>query len=191
MTVIRSFFCHKIAKTSPGKIRRRGCGSVIAETPVTLWVLVFVFFLPFMDLASICLRSTFLYWAVHMATFEAARAKTFQTAVSGSPSAVQLAASEIQAVQTSLSGIAISKIVVNIVSTNANTMTVSRQSVPLSQPADTSQNTYQIEVSAKGTFEPFFNFRSNLFGSIPGLTAPVPATFVDRQFCENPQGLNF
>jgi hypothetical protein len=165
-------------------------GSVLAEAPVTLWVLFFVLFLPCMNLGAVCLRSTLLYWSVHTAAFEAARAKTFQAAVNGSPSAVQLASSQVQSVVAAFSGITVSQVSVNIVSTDVNTMTVARQSVPLSVPADASQNTYQIEVTAKGTFDPFFNFRSNLFPAIPGLTAPIPATFVDRQFCENPQGLN-
>lgn len=187
---IANFPCKRTAKLSRSNRLNRKRGSIIAETPVTLWVLFFVFFFPCMNLAAICMRSTFLYWAVHTATFEAARAKTFQTAVNGNPSAVQLAADEVQAVIAAFSGITISQVTVNIVSTDVNTMTITRQSMPLSQPADTSQNTYQIEVAVKGAFEPFFNYRSSFFGAIPGLTAPIPATFVDRQFCENPQGLN-
>ncbi len=176
---------------SPGKTAlRSNRGSTAAELPLMLWVVFMVLFFPLLDLAAVCLRSTFLYLAAHSATFEAARAKTFSVPVNGSPSAVQLASAQAQAVASSFSGITVNKVTVNIISTDVNTLSVARQSTPLTTPADSTLNTYQIEVAVQGSLSPFFNYGSRFFGDIPGLTAPIKTTFVDRQFCENPQGLN-
>ncbi|MFX7071592.1 hypothetical protein ABTI09_20085, partial [Acinetobacter baumannii] len=85
------------------------------------------------------------------ATFEAARAKTFLTPVNGNPSAVQLANTQAQSVAAGYSGVKINQGAVNIIATDVNSLAVAKQSTPLAVPADSTQNTYQIEVTVQGS----------------------------------------
>jgi hypothetical protein len=170
---------------------RSSRASAIVEAPIVLWVVIFFLLFPLLDLAAVCLRTTFLYIVVHAATLEAARAKTFLSPINNSPSAVQLANNQAQAAVSSFPGVSLNQIAVNILTTNVSSLVVTRQKTPLASPADSSTNTYQIEVSVLGSVAPFITNGSGLFGNIPGLTSPIQLTLVDRQFCENPQGLNY
>jgi hypothetical protein len=169
---------------------KNAAGSTIAEVPAVLFILFVLFMVPFIDLATVGLRSTFLFAATHFATIEAARAKTFQTSVTPQqPSAMTLASQQANLTAASFTGVQVSKITTSILITDVNTLQQTRVSTPLAQAPDSTSNTYQIEVKINGVVKPLLEYNCGLFGNIPGFTAPVPLTFVDRQFCENPQGL--
>ncbi len=171
-------------------IQRSRRGSFIVEAPITLFDFLFLFVFPFMDLATITLRTTFLYAAAHNAAWEAARAHSYQSSLDGLPSAVQLANSVAQRTAAPFSGIKINSIKTSIITTDINTLNQSRQATPLANPADASLNSYQVEVAVNGSINPLIVYNGSSFTNIPGLTQPMILTFTDRQFCENPQGLN-
>jgi hypothetical protein len=79
-----------------------------------------------------------------------------------------------------------------LVITDINTDVVTRLApqTPLANPADDSNNTYQVEVTATALVDPAFKYNMPFFGAAPGLTAPMVITMIDRQYAENPQGLN-
>jgi len=165
-------------------------GNFIVETPIALFLFLFLFVFPFIDLAAITLRTTFLYGAAHNAAWESARAHTYQTSLDGLPSAVQLANSVAQKTAAPFAGIKINSVKTSIVTTDIKTLSQSRQSASLAVPADASLNSYQVEVSVNGSVNPLIIYNGNSFTNIPGLTQPMILTFTDRQYCENPQGLN-
>lgn len=169
---------------------RSNRGSFIVEGPFALFLFLFFFVFPFMDLATITLRTTFLYAATHNAAWEAARAHTYQNSLDGMPSAVQLADYASKRVIGSFSGVKINSIKTSIITTELKTLNQSRQSSALSKPADSSLNSYQIEVAINGSVDPLILYNGSDLANIPGLTQPMSLTFTDRQYCENPQGLN-
>jgi hypothetical protein len=171
------------------KIRRR-TGSVLLEGPFALWILFIILFFPLVNLCTICIRSTFLWCATHDATIYAARAMSFQSSVNGQPTAADLA--ELEAVRTAnaFSGVHITNVLTEIVVTNNQTLAQTVQSTPLATPADTSDYSYQIQVAVSGNVDPFMPYVLSWFGTVPGLTKAYPVTFLDRQYCETPQGLN-
>ncbi|HEY9731853.1 MAG TPA: hypothetical protein V6C89_08070 [Drouetiella sp.] len=171
-------------------MQRSKRGNFMVETPIALFIFLFLFVFPFLDLAAITLRTTFLYAAAHNAAWEAARAHTYQNSLDGLPSAVQLANSVAQKTAAPFSGIKINSIKTNILTTDIRTLNQARQSAPLQNPADASLNSYQVEVSINGNVNPLIIYSGNSFTNIPGLTQPMNLTFTDRQYCENPQGLN-
>lgn len=142
-----------------------------------------------LNLATVALRATFLYMSAHVATVEASRAKTFEANASDQLSAKNLAQQKAIATSAAFTGITLDSVATSILITNVNTLVQTRATSKLSAPADVSNNTYQIEVRVIGTVQPIIKFNSVNFLSVPGLTAPIPLTFVDRQMCENTQGL--
>lgn len=171
--------------------KRSKRGSFIVEGPVALFLFLFFFVFPFMDLATITLRTTFLYAAAHNAAWEAARAHTYQTSLDGKPSSIQLASVTAQRVAESFNGIAIKSVKTSIITTDIKTLNQSRQPTLLKAPADSSLNSYQVEVSVNADVSPLILYSGgSSFTNIPGLTEPINLTFTDRQYCENPQGLN-
>ncbi|HEY9679547.1 MAG TPA: hypothetical protein V6C76_16175 [Drouetiella sp.] len=165
-------------------------GNLLIDTPIALFLFLFVFMFPFLDLATVTLRTTFLYAAAHNAAWESARGHTFQSSLDNMPSAIQLATSSAQRTASSFGGITINSVQTRIVATDLQSLSQTRSSAPLTVPADASRNSYQVEVSVNGNVNPLVLYQFPFFGSVPGLTKPMNLTFTDRQFCENPQGLN-
>lgn len=171
-------------------MQRSERGNFLIETPIALFIFLFLFVFPFLDLTAITLRTTFLYAAAHNAAWEAARAHTYQNSLDGLPSAIQLANSVAQKTAAPFAGIKINSIKTNIITTDIKTLNQSRQTAALSLPADASVNSYQVEVAVNGNVNPLIIYSGTRFTNIPGLTQPMNLTFTDRQYCENPQGLN-
>jgi Flp pilus assembly protein TadG len=165
-------------------------GNLIVETPLALFVFLFLFCFPLLDLATVTLRTTFLYAAAHNAAWESARAHTYLNSLDGQPSAVQLASSSAFRTAAAFGGIQVNSVKTNIVATNINSLNQTKQTNPLALPADQSLNSYQVEVSVNGAVNPLIIYNAGGFTNIPGLTQPMILTFTDRQYCENPQGLN-
>jgi len=169
---------------------RRCAGSVLLEGPLALWIIFIILIFPLMDLCTIAIRSTFLWCATHDATMYAARAMSYATSVNGQPTAADLAEREAVRTAAAFSGVHVTNVQTAIVITNNQNLAQTVQSAVLSSPADTSDFSYQIQVAVSGKIDPFMPYILGWFGRVPGLTEAYPVTFVDRQFCETPQGLN-
>lgn len=170
--------------------QRQSLGAThLSEGPLFIWIVFFFLFLPLLDFGAVCLRSSFLYMAVHNAARNAAKSRSFLNDLSGNPSATNIANSTVNNVIGMWNGVNVSSILTQIVVTDVNTDTVSLKDNPLATPADDSNNTYQIQVTVTGTVDPLVTFNMPWFGALPGLTRSVPITMSDRQYVENPQGL--
>jgi hypothetical protein len=168
---------------------RRPKGHFLADAPIAIWIVIILLFVPLLDFSAVLLRSSLLYVAVHNAARNAAKARTFLAPLAGQPSATQLATTTVDNVAALWSGVTINSVLAEIVITDISTDVVSRQSSPLTTPANDATNTYQLEVTVTGTVFPLVTFNIGLFGAVPGLTQPIVVTMSDRQYVENPQGL--
>lgn len=145
---------------------------------------------PMLNLATVGLRSTFFLCASREAAHIAAHSKTFQNSISSSEPSAQVAAQNTaQTIQNGFSGISLSSVQTSIVAVNINTQQVTDYTAPLSSPPDTNTNVYNIKVKVTGTVKPLIQYNGTLFGSVPGLTAPMSLSAQSQEFCENPQGL--
>lgn len=162
-------------------------GSVIAELPVVIWLIFFVFLFPLMNLVILGLRLTFLYAANHNACISAARARTYATSPDSHPPAVQLMQTGANLVLNGFSGIHQTSLTPQIIITDVNTQSQQIVPGPLTTPPDTSNYTYQIQTTLNGTVDPFIPvyFPTN----VPGVNAPLTLRFSEAQFFENPAGL--
>ncbi len=162
----------------------------MAELPVALWFLLCVFTFPFVDLATVAFRASFFMTAAQEAVHQASHCQSFKTSISASsPSAQVEATAEAQTVAGSFTGVTISSVNTYIIATNISTLQSTVYSAPLTTPANTSTSTYMIEVVVKGEVNPIISYNQSFFGTVPGLTAPIPLTAAAQEFCENPQGL--
>ena len=170
--------------------RHKGA-AFIAELPFALWILFFLFFLPLLDMATVCLRYCFVVAAVRDGVHAAAQSKTFLTNASPtSLSAINVAPAAVAATASGFSEITVNSVQTYILATNVASLQVSQYSQPLAQPADTTVSLYQIETIVKGQINPLITMSTGLLPGVPGLTASVPVTVAAREYCEYPQGLN-
>ena len=169
---------------------RRSDGSFIAEAPLAIWALLFMFTLPFVDMAATTLRYTFVVAAARDGVHEAARSKTFAVDASATDlcagNAARLAVTR---TASAFSEITVTRVDTRILETNITTKRVNIYATRLLVPADTSANLYEIETTVTGTINPLVTVNS-YFPRIPGLTAAVPISVTAREYCEYPQGLN-
>ncbi len=171
------------------RARNRCKGSMIAELPLVLWVLLIVIVFPLIDLGTAFLRVTFLYAGVHLGSIAAARANTFLVPLDGKPSAINEANSKLTQVKSAFSGLDVQDVKTEILITNNDTQAVSFSSVPLTKQADVGINSYQIQVSAVCSADPLITIPLPL--AVAGLNAPLVFNMNARQYCENPQGLSY
>jgi hypothetical protein len=166
---------------------RKSAGSVIAEAPFVLYVFFVLVVFPLIDLISVFIRLTFIYTCTHQSCIWAARARTFLTSVNGDTTATALAQAGADAGVACFTGISLS-VTPQIIVTDLTTLKQTVYTTPLPQPADISKNTYQIQVVGVGSAIPLMNIPLPV--SVPGLNAPLTMTVSDRQYFENPSGLN-
>ncbi len=162
----------------------------MAELPLAMWILFVVLTIPMIDLATTSLRATFLVAATRDAAHWASRAETFQVPLGTNPSAQTAAPAQVANTVNSFTGVKVTNVTTNLISTNITTGKVTRQSTPLAQPADTNTNTYAIEVIVTAKVDPLIKFNTGLFNNMPGLSAPTTVTCTAQEFAEYPQGLN-
>lgn len=166
-------------------------GSFIAEAPLALWVLFFIFTFPLLDMACVLLRYTFVVSATRDGVHAAAHSKTFFTNASArDSSAVNAASSAVALTASSFSEIQINNVSTQILVTDISTQQVSQSSLPLQQPADTDSNLYELQTVVQANINPLINMNIGILPVIPGLTAAMPVTVAAREYCEYPQGLN-
>jgi hypothetical protein len=172
------------------KLRTRSqFGSAIIEAPFVLYIMLFFLFFPLINLGTVFIRMTMLYYADHTACSWAARARSFKAPINSDPTALQLAQAGSDSVIGLYTGIHVSDVDTLILITNINNQQQTVTDKPLTTPADISNYTYQVQVKTVGSADPIF-FLPLPF-SIPGLNASLPVSFVDRAYFENPTGLTY
>lgn len=165
-------------------------GAVLVETPLALWILFVLFTVPFIDLASVMLRYTFVVSASRDAAHAAGKAKSFMNNLTASePSAINLSKSAANTTASAFSEITVLNVSTKILITDILTRKTTTSAAPLSQPADTSANLYQFETTVEASINPLVPFAAGPMAGIPGLSAPIRVSVSSREFCENPQGL--
>jgi hypothetical protein len=175
---------------SPSTVRYHQ-GSMMAEFAPTLWLMFFAFVFPLMAIATIGIRFGFFLNAARLAAMSACQCKSFQANVSSTQLSSFNTASAIASQSCGgFSGVTLTSTVTNIVVFNFSTSKTTRQSTALTTAADTSANSYNIEVVLTGQISPLIPCPKSFFGTIPGLTAPITAVARSSMFAENPQGLN-
>lgn len=173
------------------KTCRRSRGSFIAEAPFAIWILLILFTFPFLDLATVLLRYTFIVSATRDGVHAAAQSKTFfSNASASSLSAVNNAPAAVARTAALFNEIQVNSVQARILATNINNQQVSIYTIPLAQPADETNYLYEIETIVQANVNPLINMNIGILPSIPGLTSPVPVTVSAREYCEYPQGLN-
>lgn len=166
-------------------------GTMIAEFAPTLWLMFFAFVFPLIAIATIGVRFGFFLNAARLAAMSACQCKSFQANVSSTQlSALNTASAIASQSCAGFSGVTLTSTVTNIVVFNFSTSKVTRQSTALTTAADTSANSYNIEVVLSGQIAPLIPCPKSFFGTIPGLTAPITTFARSSMFAENPQGLN-
>ena len=172
------------------RVRRTARGA-LADLGPTLWVLFLLLTFPLLDLACVAIRYTFAMSASRDAAQAASTAKTFFSNLSSSElSAVNAADSQATTDAAAFTGVQLVSVNTNLVITNLNTSIVTRQTTPLTSPADTSNYLYQIEVVVTAKVYPLLTYQDKMFGTIPGLTGPAQFVVASTQMTENPSGMN-
>jgi len=165
-------------------------GSFIAEAPLALWILFMLFTFPFIDMATVLLRYTFVSAAARDGALAAAQSKTYLANASGTDlSAVNSSTAAANTTASAFGEITVTSVQTLILATNISSHQVTQYTSPLAQPADTGNYLYELETIVQAQINPLINTGSTLL-SVPGLTSPVPVTVASRQYCEYPQGLN-
>jgi len=172
-------------------LKRKRSGYLIAEAGPALWLIFMVFSFPLALFGSLGLRYSLLMNTVYSAAAAASQCKSFKTNTSSSDlSASNLASQLVQQAISQYPGITVSQTNSYIVIYPLGGSTSTRQSTPLTQPADISTNAYNLEVVVQAQVSPLLNYPPNgFFGNIPGLTGPISTTAKADSFFENTQGL--
>jgi len=172
-------------------IVRKSWGHLLIEVAPALWIILLLFTFPLTIFGTLGMRYAFLNNAAHLAASLGAQCKTFQANVSSTDlSAVNMANQAAEQAVAAFSGISLDQVSTCIVVCPIGGSTVTRQSTPLTSPANTSLNTYNFEVVLQAQIQPLMNGSSSFFGSIPGLTGPLTTSAKADIFFENTQGLN-
>lgn len=174
--------------SAPGGRKRRG--SSLAELPAALWLLFVGMIFPFIGLATLTLRSTFLNTIAKDAAHAAAKAQTFSTSSATKPSAQQIVTDCITQEAAKFAGINVTGHDLHILITNIATGTTVSQPTKLAAPPDAENNLYSAEVVVKGTVDPLIRVTIPLVSGVPGLDKPLVLECRGCETFENPQGLN-
>ncbi len=164
-------------------------GSVCAELPLVMLVLFVMIGFPLFDLAAIGLRFAFVKYACEVAARDAACSPTFVSNNFSALSATNTAKRTVEKVCSQFSGITLHQVETTVIG-----LPMIPQKTPFetTQPlTDTDTNTYlyQYRVKVSAEIEPLITYNGNLFGQVPGLTAPLSLTCRMERVCEKPEGL--
>jgi hypothetical protein len=128
--------------------------------------------------------------AARSAASAAAECKSFQTDVSATDrSAVNVGTQLVTQFANVFNGVKVQKTTVSIVICNLANQSISLQSAPLLKAADPSINAYDVEVLVQGEIQPILTMPHNIFGQVPGLSAPITTSARAIAMFENTQGL--
>ncbi len=156
-------------------------------------MLMILFLVPLLDLATIGLRAMSVCAATRDAALAAGRAQTFQKDLepeTGKLSAKNTARRQIERnLANCLGPVHIDRIAVSLVATPLGEGEAVTQESPIAEP-DAQSHVYQIEVTTSGHVQPLLLLSKDLFGDVPGLTTVFPVTFTSREFAEHVAGLS-
>jgi hypothetical protein len=165
------------------KWTKRSNGSVIADTPGTIWALFIALVFPAMCYASLFYRATFVYFATRDASYYAAKSSTFTNAITNASTKFTTDMSAFNGV----SGTYVLYIVAQPIAGGSPTFYTSPLGVG---GLDTQNNVYFLKVVTSSTIQPLFSMGPSWLGmTIPGLTGPYQLTVVSQCYSENPTGL--
>jgi hypothetical protein len=166
-------------------------GSQIAQLGPILWLVFTMFLFPLISMSTIGMRYALLLNATRLASSAASEASTFQTDLSPSQrSATNIARAVATQAAAGFSGINLQNTATYlVVCPLVSNGTVTRQSTKLATPADSSHNSYSVEVVLSGQLQPLVPSSRGWFGNVPGLTAPITLSARNDVAFENTQGL--
>ena len=172
--------------------RKAAQGSFIAELPIALWILFFIFTFPFLDMATVLLRYTFIVAATRDGVHAAAQSKTFLTNASPTDlSATNSAPIAVNNTASAFTEVTVNSVKTVILATNITNHQLTQYNTMLVQPADSTTFLYEIETIVTGQINPLINMSTDgPWPQVPGITSPVAVTVSAREYCEYPQGLN-
>ncbi len=171
------------------RVPRISRGNSLIEIGPFLFILFLLIFFPLVTLATTGMRYLFCVNAVHRAALAASLAQTFQTNRSSTNlSAVNLAQQVAAQNISAFTGITLMQTNTFIIITPDNGSAQTKQSVPLTTPANTTNNVYNVEVQLVASINPWIA-GTFLHAQIPGLNAPFTITTVANVVFENTQGL--
>lgn len=175
------------SRGTSSRIRR---GNFIAEMPPVLLILFFLFVFPLINLGTVALRYALLITACRDGAHVAATSYTFQASSPGKPSALEATPLAVNSLAARFSGINITNIDVDILTTNIFSQAVTRSANKLPDPANTQSNIYSLETIVTANLDPLIQYDAPFVVSIPGLTKPWTTEVRAREYAENAQGLN-
>jgi len=179
-------------QASPGDHSHTGRGSVCAELPLVLLVLFVMIGFPLFDLAAIGMRFAFVRYACDTAARDAACAPTFVSNNYTALSATNTAKRTVEKVCAQFMGIKnchVETTVIGLPMIPDIPQFETNSPLTLNQ-LDTNSYLHQYRVKVSADIEPLITYNGNLFGTVPGLTAPMPLTCQMERVCEKPEGLN-
>lgn len=171
------------------KTIRTARGAASSELAPVIFLLLFLFVFPMINLGMLATRYALAMTACREAAHQAAVSYTFESGTSARPSAMDAAKAAVDTVVSRFSGINVKSQDVDIISSNIVTQAVDRHKNKLKDPANTQQNIYSLETSMVCELEPLIRC-DTILGAVPGLTGPYTVSLYAREFAENPQGLN-
>lgn len=177
----------KSSTTNGGRSKN---GSSLIELPLALWFIFVMLLMPMLSMATMTLRSALMNSVVQNAGQAAAKAKTFEASSPTKPSALNVADQVVRGSVAQFPGLSVEGVDCDILVTPVPAGLVNRFNGKLPTPADSSRNLYQVETKVRGQIQPLFLISPQLFGNVPGVTAPLVVSYVSRAMAENPQGLN-
>lgn len=176
-------------KSSAALLRCSGRGSVCAELPLVLLVLFVMIGFPLFDLAAIGLRFAFVRYACEVGARDAACAPTFVNNNHSALSATNTAKRTVQGICSKFMGIQLRNVETTVIGLP---MIPEKMQFETNQPIvapDISTYLYQYRVKVTAEIEPLITYNGNLFGKVPGLSAPLALTCRMERVCEKPEGL--
>lgn len=175
-------------------LRRTKSGMCTVDLVAALFVFILLLLLPLIDLATIALRVTFVHMAARNAARSAGRASTYEAdSKEGEPSAKRIATSMALASRDAgLAGVEINpgNVMVSIIGSPLKTTVNPIRQTTVLKSVELHDYLYQVEVKVSGQVQPLVIMSKDMFGSIPGLTTPIPITACYREMCEHPGGLS-
>ena len=162
----------------------------MAELGPVLFVLLFMFVIPMINLGSLATRYALAMTVCREAAHQSAVSYTFEKGSPGKPSAIEAVDAAVSSTVARFAGIKIVSKDIDIIATDVNTEAIDRFTDKLTAPANTQSNIYTLETILVADLSPLITYTGPFLSNIPGLTGPYRVRLCAREFAENPQGLN-
>jgi Flp pilus assembly protein TadG len=170
---------------------RSARGHHLIEFGPILWIVFIMLLFPLVCFGTLGMRYVFLSYVARIAVSAGAQSNSFLTDTNppSQRSAVDTAGQVAVMAMNTFPGLQLSNITCSIVTSPLAGGAASRQTTPLSQPANTAANAYDFEVVLQAQMSPLVPCPSKFFAQVPGLNAPITTSVRADAFFENTQGL--